>query len=110
MVKQKIFNMINDARSKSEIDFFFLEAALLLEEGYDSVCDEVWYIYADVNERIRRLVKNRGYSEDKCKSIMDNQLTHDEFLQKTHFTIDNGVDVNYTKKQLENKLEEYRVL
>ena len=109
-VRHAVLNMIDDARSKAEYDFFFLEAALLLEEGYDAVCDEVWYIYVDENERIRRLVANRGYSESKCRSIMANQLTHEFFLQKTHFLIDNSVDVKYTRKQLENKLEEYRII
>lgn len=109
-VKQTVLDIIEDARLKSEYDFFFFEAALLLEEGYDAICDEVWYIYVDEDERIRRLVANRGYSESKCRSIMANQLTHQQFLKKTHFIIDNGVDVNYTKKQLENKLEEYTVI
>lgn len=109
-VRQTVFGMIEDARLQSKFDFFFLEAALLLEEGYDAVCDEVWYVYADEEERIKRLMANRGYNENKCKSIMANQLTHQQFLEKTHFLIDNGVDVKYTRKQLENKLEEYTVI
>ncbi len=109
-VRHTILSMIDDARLKAEYDFFFLEAALLLEEGYDTVCDEVWYVYVDENERIRRLVADRGYSEAKCRSIMANQLTHEKFLYKTDFVIDNGVDVNCTRKQLENKLEEYKVM
>lgn len=109
-VRQTVLDIITDARSKSEYDFFFFEAALLLEEGYDSVCDEVWYIYVDEEERIKRLVANRGYSESKCRSIMKNQLTHEEFIKKTNFVIDNGVDIKYTRKQLENKLEEYRII
>lgn len=29
-----------------------LEAALLIEEGYGEICDELWYIYA--SEEVRR--------------------------------------------------------
>ena len=25
----------------------FLEAALLIEEKYDEICDELWYVYAE---------------------------------------------------------------
>ena len=107
-VRQAVTKMMDDERSNKIYDFFFFEAALLLEEGYDAVCDEVWYIYADEDERIKRLMSDRGYDENKCRSIMKNQLTHEEFRVKSHFVIDNGVDVKYTRKQLENKLVEYR--
>ena len=43
-VKKYIVNAIERSR-KEETEFFFLEAALLLEEQYDEICDEIWSIY-----------------------------------------------------------------
>lgn len=110
MVRQSIMDMINSARDEGKCEFFFLEAALLIEEGYDEICDEVWYIYVSEEERIKRLIHNRGYTEEKCRAIMSKQLSQEKFLQKSDFVIDNNISVNNTRKQLENKLEEYKKL
>ena len=56
-----------------------MEAALLIEEKYDEICDELWYIYADEEVRKERLIEGRGYSEKKVREIMANQLSEDEF-------------------------------
>ena len=40
------------------------------EGMYPEFLDEVWYVYADSSVRIRRLMESRGYTEEKCKSIM----------------------------------------
>ena len=35
------------AAEKAGTEYVFVEAALLIEEKYDEICDELWYIYAD---------------------------------------------------------------
>ena len=46
---------------ENETNIFIVEAALLIEDKYDEICDELWYIYADEETRTERLMKNRGY-------------------------------------------------
>lgn len=106
-VKKAIFAEIDSAKDTDEFDFFFLEAALLLEDNYDLICDEVWYVDVSEEERIRRLAIGRGYSEEKSRSIMSKQLSKEEFLKRTDFVIDNGISEENTRIQLENKVEEY---
>lgn len=62
---------------ENETNIFIVEAALLIEDKYDEICDELWYIYADEETRMERLKQNRGYSEEKCRSIFRNQLSED---------------------------------
>ena len=45
---------------KEGTEFFFIEAALLLEEKYDEICDELWYIYTSEENRRARLKESRG--------------------------------------------------
>lgn len=106
-VKNSILALIDSAKKTGEYDFFFLEAALLLEDNYDLICDEVWYVDVPEEERIRRLAIGRGYSEEKSRSIMSKQLSKEEFLNRTDFVIDNGISEENTRIQLENKVEEY---
>ena len=95
-------------RSKKEgTEFFFFEAALLLEEKYDEICDEVWYIYCEKEVRMERLRRDRGYSDEKIESLMRNQLSEDEFESKCDFQIYNSEDVAYTHLQIERRMRTY---
>ena len=81
-----------------------------LEEKYDEICDELWYIYADEEVRKERLIEGRGYSEKKVREIMANQLSEDEFSSHCDFEIDNSSDFEETKKQLDHRMKKYETL
>ena len=95
---------------ENETDFFIVEAALLIEDKYDEICDELWYIYADEETRTERLKKNRGYSEEKIKSIFANQLSEDEFSEHCDFEIDNSGDFEDTKEQIMQRMQMYETM
>ena len=44
-VKAFIVKTIEDKRIEGRLDFLFIEAALLIEDGYDVIVDELWYIH-----------------------------------------------------------------
>ena len=89
-VREMIEAEIKKERAAGVRDFFFVEAALLIECGYDEVVDEMWYIYCDLDERKRRLKASRGYSDEKIDSILKSQLSHEAFLAGTDVMIDNS--------------------
>ena len=95
---------------ENETDIFIVEAALLIEDKYDEICDELWYIYADEEVRKERLIEGRGYSEKKVREIMANQLSEDEFSSHCDFEIDNSGDFEETKKQLDHRMKRYETL
>lgn len=93
-----------------DTDIFIVEAALLIEDKYDEICDELWYIYADEEVRIERLKQNRGYSEEKIRSIFANQLSEDEFSEHCDFEIDNSGDFEETKEQIMQRMQMYEIM
>ena len=99
-----------EREKENETDFFIVEAALLIEDKYDEICDEMWYIYADEETRTERLMKNRGYSEEKVKSIFANQLSEDEFSDHCDFEIDNSGDFEDTKEQIMQRMQMYETM
>ncbi len=103
-VTKFIVDSIESEREKGEIDFFFLEAALLIENGFDKITDRMWYIYCDLEERKRRLSASRGYSDEKIQQIVLNQLSEREFREHCDLVIDNSGDIKETGKQLDNAL------
>lgn len=92
------------ARRKGRPRFFFIEAALLIECGFNDYVDEMWYIYADMNVRRERLKSSRGYSDAKIDGIMASQLSDEEFKKHSDTVIDNSGDMEITAHQIDMKL------
>ena len=67
-----------------------MEAALLIEEGYDKICDELWYIDTSRENRRRRLKESRGYSDEKIDGIFRSQLSEEEYRKYGKVIIDNN--------------------
>ena len=82
-----------------------IEAALLLEENYDEICDEVWYVFCDEEIRRDRLRRSRGYSDEKIDAIMKNQLSEEEFRARCQVVIDNNGDVETLRMQIDALME-----
>lgn len=106
-VKEYILQAIEEERHRDKIDFLFLEAALLIEEGYESIVDELWYIYADEAVRAERLKANRQYSDEKIQKILRSQLSDAEYRAHCSTVIDNDVALEETYRQIEKKMGEY---
>lgn len=104
-VRQYILEQIEKYRKQGKIDYFFLEAALLIECGYNSVVDEMWYIFADKDIRIKRLKETRNYSDQKIEGIMASQLSEDEFKKNSDFVIDNSGSLEQSINQIRQRIE-----
>ncbi|MCI5958793.1 MAG: dephospho-CoA kinase [Lachnospiraceae bacterium] len=105
-VKEYVLSRIELERKKGEIDYFILEAALLIEEGYDQILDELWYIHADTSVRSQRLKETRNYTMDKINHIMASQLSETEFRKHCKVVINNNSDEEALYSQIDHILEE----
>lgn len=93
-VKKEIFHRIEGIKEKGEASFIAVEAALLLEEGYQNDFDMMWYVYVDETTRIERLKEGRGYTEEKCREIMAKQLPEEVFRKECSTVIDNHLGLS----------------
>lgn len=89
---------------------FVIEAALLLEDHYDEICHDIWYIYAPDEARRKRLKRQRGYTEQKIADIFRNQQTDASFRQKCSYTVENGGDLRETYRQIDKRIETYEFM
>ncbi len=110
-VKEYIRSEIASERDRERVPFVVLEAALLLEDHYEEICDEIWYIYVEKEVRTRRLQISRGYTPQKTEAILKNQKSDEEFRRFCQLVIDNSSDnVENTYKQIDRGLKTHGFL
>lgn len=103
-VKQHILEDIAVRRIQGETEYYVIEAALLIEDGYQSICDEIWYIYASQEVRIQRLLQGRGGTKEKWLRVIANQSSEEYYRSHCNRTIDNGESVEITAKTIKQIL------
>ncbi|MBO4863044.1 MAG: dephospho-CoA kinase [Eubacterium sp.] len=89
-VKEYIKKDIEEKRASGDVKFYVIEAALLIQDNYREICDEIWYVMADLEVRIERLVKDRGYSREAAEEIISNQPDEEYYANNSDIMIENN--------------------
>lgn len=104
-VKEEIRKKIAHEERK-HTNIFVVESALLIEDHYDEICDELWYIYVEDEIRRNRLHFSRGYDEQKIDEIIKAQLPKEMFLKNCDRVIDNSGVFAETMMQLDKIIKD----
>lgn len=78
-----------------------LEAAILLEAGWDSLVDEVWVVTVEPAVARERLVARNGLTADQADSRIAAQLSNDERRRRAGVVIDNSGTVPDLERRVE---------
>ena len=103
-VKEYVIRQQEYEKERGELSLLVLEAALLIEEHYDKICDELWYIYTSEENRRDRLKASRGYSDEKIDNIFKSQLSEEEYRKYCAVVIDNNGSVEAAFEQIDKAL------
>ena len=99
-VIEEIYKKIAKEERKNT-NLFILESAILIEDHYEEICDELWYIYVEDSIRKKRLIYARGYDSKKVDDIIAAQLPKSMFMKHCDRVIDNSNTFEETKIQLD---------
>ena len=101
---------ISEKKNKKQesINLLVIETALMFETGCDNLCDEVWGVITDTEIRIERLMRDRGYSEEKARSIIRTQLSDEALKEKCNEIIINNSSITETEKQIRELISNKR--
>lgn len=110
--QQQVGNDAEDKRIKYPV--IVLEAAVLLDAGWDDLLDGVWVIRAPHQAAVDRLVENRSFTKEDAEKRMEAQKTRrgidnvDEEVKNGVVTaiIENTGGVDELKAALLEKLED----
>ena len=96
----------NDIKVKetSGAGLYVIEAALLIEYGYKEICNEIWYVRADIDVRVKRLVEMRDMTKEQALLIIKNQKPDEFYMDNSDFILDNNSDFEVTKRAIEFRI------
>lgn len=83
-----------------------IDAPLLLEGKFKTLCDEVWVVYADEKTRLNRIMDRDSISEEHGKNRIASQKTWDEYKAEADIIIDNNGNLAQLREQV---IKNYKV-
>ncbi len=101
MIHPLVWKKIRQKISASQAGLIVVEFAIMGEEAED-IYDEMWYVHASEEVRMRRLLKNRGYSKERSEKMIRSQASEQEYARRCDRIIENHGSV----KDLEDQLAE----
>lgn len=96
---------IEEKIQRSSSLLVIMETAIVEEKMHD-ICQEIWYVYTSRENRIQRLMENRGYTRQKCEAIMDSQWSDSQFRSVCQRQIDNNGSIEETRNQIREIIKE----
>jgi len=103
-VKGRVSEQIAQANANSDVQFVILDAAVMLEAGWNNVCDRLVYVHAPRELRLAR-VAARGWSEEQVAEREKAQLPLAEKARRAVAAIDNAGSAERTADQIDQLLQ-----
>lgn len=102
----KVINEVKEIIKTHNSQLIIIESALLFDTELKDLCDSCWAIITSDEERKKRLIINRKYTEEKVEQIMKSQKTNEEFIKLADVCIEND-NFEEAKKKIKKFLKKY---
>lgn len=93
----------------SEARIIIVDAAILLETGWDSLVDKVIVVNASCETRRKRIKESSLLSSKEVEGIIKAQFSQDEKIQRADFLIENEKGIEESKRQVERIWSKFAV-
>ncbi|XP_068923734.1 bifunctional coenzyme A synthase isoform X2 [Petaurus breviceps papuanus] len=78
-----------------------IDAALLLEAGWNNMVHEVWTVIVPEKEALKRIMDRDGLSEAAAQSRLQNQMSNQQCVDQSHVVLSTLWEPHITRKQVE---------
>lgn len=109
-IEKKIAEEIAIARGKPGVQFIVLDAAIMIETGWDKHCDWIVFVDAPRELRLARVNEKRGWSETEAARRECMQMPVDEKKRRAQAVILNDGDFPKVSRQVKDALERLKVI
>ena len=107
-IQRRIREQIEGARAAPAVRLVVLDAAIMMETGWDHVCDRIVFVDAPREARLRRLAEQRGWSEEEVEAREAAQLPLKEKAGRADAVLDNSGPPEHLARQIEALLRRWQ--
>jgi len=104
-IHRRLEQEISTAKTTENFDAILIDAAIILEAGWKNLCDQIVFIECPLEQRLNRVIKNRGWSAVELEKREKQQLPLSEKQKLANFIIHNEHDLEAAAKELSNFIE-----
>lgn len=91
-----------DKYGQKDYQTVIFDIPLLIEANFQSLCDEIWVVYADIDTQIQRLKERNGFDEEFSRKILANQIPTEQKLKFADVMIENNGSIEELHQKLEH--------
>jgi dephospho-CoA kinase len=107
-IRHRIWEEIAKARAAGS-RLIVLDAAVMMEAGWDKHCDKVIFVDAAREVRLERLLEKRGWSAEEVLARESSQLPVEDKRRRADAVIHNSGPPERVAEQVEKLLREWRI-
>ena len=109
-IEKRILQEMAYARTRPDVKFIVLDAAILLETGWHEYCGKIVFVDAPRAVRLTRLKDKRGWNEQELERREKVQLPVEEKRGHADAVIVNDGDYDKVAGQVQVTLEQWKVI
>lgn len=108
-IGRRIREEIDRARRRQAARFIVLDAAVMLEAGWNDVCDKLIFVDAPRAVRLERVRKKRGWNEADLQARETLQMPLDDKRRRADAALDNAGDLETLHAKVDTLVEQWRL-
>lgn len=108
-IEERIREEIYKADADPAVQFIVLDAAIMLEAGWDDVCDKLIYVDAPRPVRLARVQSQRGWTDQELANREAVQMPNNKKKERADSVIDNGGPAEATTRQVEELVKRWEL-
>jgi dephospho-CoA kinase len=103
-IRRSIRAEMEEAHEDPHVPLIVLDAAIMLEAGWNDVCDRLIYIDAPRAVRLQRVARQRGWTEKEVAAREQAQLPLTEKVVRADHVLDNSASLEHLDRQVDDLL------
>jgi dephospho-CoA kinase len=100
LIRRRIADAVGRAQADPAVAAAVVDAAVLLEAGWDDLCTHLVFIDADEPTRAGRATAARGWDRPTWSAREKSQISLDKKRRRCHYTIANSSSVSHLSEQI----------
>jgi dephospho-CoA kinase len=100
-IKERICEDVAAAQADPRVCLIVLDAAVMLEAGWDGVCDQLIFVDAPRDVRLQRVAGQRGWEERELEERERSQLPLTEKAARADHVLENATTLDNLERQVD---------